>query len=351
MLFHMDQVNGDQLVGWVAPDNPSALPRIKIIRPNGPDIELEANTLRTDLQDRGHHDTGMVGFVINEKIVPGFSKLIDEIEIRECDSNVLIYRKFQEGKHIEKKLFRFELQALPDPKIEALFTSHFALYYGMVQNFPFDTFFGIVNNPPARSIYISGRPNFQQYEQLFRDHDFKIVTLIRDPYEEMAERLLFARYASNENVPPFVADHISGLEPLIDLVKDVNFGEAESIAAAFNLMTEAQRKILSNPLVGSLACPVDEFPRRGHIEIALSKLSRMDLVGLRSRFGEFKSILGEILGVDILADYEITNLSWVSRIAEHLSKIKQAKNLISLDLELYFFVEEAIKEALPTVAS
>jgi hypothetical protein len=262
-----------------------------------------------------------------------------------------MFRRFQEGKHIDKILFRFELQAMPDPNIEALFTKHFALYYRMAQRFPNDTFFGVVNNPSARSTYISGRPNYQQHEQLLREREFMVVTLIRDPYEELAERLLFARYASNENVPPLVVDHIYGLEPLVELVKDVKFGEIESITAAFNLMTEPQKQILTNPLVRSLACMVDEFPRRGHIEIALSKLSRMNLVGLRSRFGEFKSMLHEIVGVDILGEYEIPDLVWVRRIAEQLSKIKQVRNLISLDLELYSYVEEAIKEALPAVAS
>jgi len=235
---------------------------------------------------------------------------------------------------------------MPDSVTEGLFARHFALYYGAVQRHPQDTFFGVFNNPSARSIYLSGCPNYQQYEQLLKEREYKIIALLRNPYEEMAERLLFARYALTPNIPTFVADHMFGIEPLMDMVKDIRFDNIDSIRAAFNSMTETQKEILSNPLVRALACNNDERPKSGHVEIALSKLSRMDLVGLRSRFGEFKSILPEIIGRDIFEGHELTSLAWVQRIVEQLSQIKQARALITLDLDLYSFIEEAITEAI-----
>jgi hypothetical protein len=235
---------------------------------------------------------------------------------------------------------------MPDTKIESLFAKHFTLHYGTAQRHPQDTFFGIINNQAARSIYLSGRPNFSQYEQWLRERDFKIITLIRNPYEEMAERLLFARYASGPNLPPFVTDYMYGLEPLVDMVKNVRFEDVESIRAAFSALTDLQKQVLTNPLARSLACLPDEMPKSAHVEIALSRLSRMDLVGLRTRFGEFKSILKEILGVDVFGQHELNSLSWVQRVVAHLSQIKQARALISLDLDLYSYVEEAVVEAI-----
>jgi hypothetical protein len=351
MLFHMELTNEGAINGWVLPNNPSAMPRIKIFRPDSAPIELEANILRTDLRDRGLHETGMAGFHIDEKLYPDLTQVIDQIEIRDSETNILIYRKFQESNHIEQRLFRFELQAMPDAKIESLFAKHFTLYYGTAQRYPQDTFFGIINNQAARSIYLSGRPNFSQYEQWLRERNFKIITLIRNPYEEMAERLLFARYASGPNLPPFVADYIYGLEPLMDMVKNVKFDDIESIRAAFAAMTDPQKQVLTNPLVRSLACLPDDLPKSGHVEIALSKLSRMDVVGLRNRFGEFKSILQEVLGMDVFGKYELIDLSWVHRVSEQLSQIKQARALISLDLDLYSYVEEAVTEAIGPAAS
>jgi hypothetical protein len=347
----MEETANGGLFGWVLPDNPSSIPRIVIGRPGLDSMEYEANTIRSDLRDRGLHETGMVGFVINDKTLPDLSKTIDRIEIRESVSNVLIFRRFNSDAHFAGKVFRYELQALPDINLEAKIAGHFALYYGAIHRFPQDTFFGIANNPVAKSIYLSGRPSFQQYEQLLKERDYKIVTLLRKPYEEMAERLLFARYALKPDAPGFVADHMFGLEPLKDMVKDIQFDDVESLRAAFGRMTEAQRDALTNPLVRTLACLPDERPKSAHVEIALSKLSRMDVVGLRSRYGDFKSILAEALGADVLGDHELPTLQWVQRVADHLSQIKQVRNLISLDLDLYSFAEEAVIEALEAPAS
>jgi hypothetical protein len=167
----------------------------------------------------------------------------------------------------------------------------------------------------------------------------------------MAERLLFARYASTPDLPAFVSDHMYGLAPLMDMVKSIKFDDIESIRAAFAAITEEQKRALTNPLVRTLACLPDELPKSGHVEIALSKLSRMELIGLRSRFGEFKSILREVLGFDVLEQHEFSNLSWVDRVVGSLSQIKQARSLITLDLDLYSFIEEAITDAIGPAGS
>src|SRR5579872_4344919 len=159
MLFHIEEDEKKNVTGWVLPDNPSSIPRVKILHPDREPVELEANVCRTDLQDRSLHESGMAGFFIDEKIYPELSKLIDQIEIREDITNILVFRKFQEASHLPFNLFRFELQAMPDPAVETLFAKHFALYYGTAQIYPQDTFFGIVNNQAAKSIYVAGRPN------------------------------------------------------------------------------------------------------------------------------------------------------------------------------------------------
>ena len=152
---------------------------------------------------------------------------LSEIEVRDRDTNVLIFRQFQPARHLEKKVFRFELQAMPDTQIENVLKNYFALYYNTIHCYPEDTFFGIVNNQAARSLYLSGRPSFQKYEQWLRERDFKIFAIIRNPYEELAERLLFARFSASEQAPAFVADYLHGLEPLIELTNAIRFDQPE----------------------------------------------------------------------------------------------------------------------------
>jgi hypothetical protein len=351
MLFHMQDAPGDAIIGWVLPNNPSATPKIKIFGSDGLITELEPNVSQLDLRDGGFHETGRVGFRIDEKTLPGLRKIHDQIQIRESESGLLLYRKFLPESHVKMKLFRFELQAMPDTKTEELIAKRFSLSYGAVQRHPQDTLFAILNNPSAQSIYLAGCPSFQQYEQLLREREYKIVALIRNPLEEMAERLLFARYAASADVPAFVADYMFGLEPLKEMAMNIKLDDFESVKAAFRSMSEPQKEVLSNPLVRTLACSANERPKAQHIHLALAKLARMDLVGLRNRFDEFKAMLPEVVGLDIFAGHELTKISWVERFVTALSEIKQVKSLIALDLGLYAMVEQAVTEALQSVSA
>ncbi|HWL03703.1 MAG TPA: hypothetical protein VNQ99_02050 [Xanthobacteraceae bacterium] len=345
MLFHMEVVPGPAIQGWVLPNNPSGVPRVTIAHGDKL-IEFEANILRTDLRDRGMHDTGMAGFHITEEVIPDLPAVINDVEIRDVETGALLFRQFDPQKHVQQKVFRFELQAMPHAQTEALFAQRFALSYGGIERQSFDTLFGILNNPAAVSLYACGRPSFQRYEQLFRERDFKVLALLRDPFEEMAERLLFVRYAASPEAPPFLADHLSGLEPLAEFVKPIRFDDLESIRSAFNRMSDEQRAALSNPLVKALACGPDEPPKSGHVEIALSKLARMSLVGLRSRFNEFKAVLPEVIGEDILGGHTLTTISWVERLARDLRQVRAAKNVVSIDLDLYGLAAEAVEDVI-----
>jgi hypothetical protein len=352
MLFHIDEANETVVAGWVLPDNPSSIPIIQILAPGSEPFEFEANVLRTDLRDKGLHETGMAGFRVDARVFPNFTAQIDQIEIRDRDTNVLIFRRFQPTQHLEKKVFRFELQAMPDPRIESVIKNQFALYYNTIHCYPEDTFFGIINNQTAPSLYVSGRPSLQKYEQWFRERDFKIFTIVRSPYEELAERLIFAKFASSAQASSLVvADYLCGLEPLVELAKPIQFDQPETIKAAFAAVDEAPKRALTNPLVKALACLPDDNPRGGHVEIALSKLAHMDVVGHRSRFSDFTSILAEVLGRDVFEGNQLAKIRSVQSVAETLSQIKQVRALIALDLDVYAFVEEAVEDAIGPVSA
>ena len=82
MLFHMEKY-GNRIEGWLSPDNPGAVPRIRILRPDSTFAELEANVFRPDVRDQGLHPTGHNGFAINDAVFPDLAGMIDQIEIRE----------------------------------------------------------------------------------------------------------------------------------------------------------------------------------------------------------------------------------------------------------------------------
>ncbi len=350
MLFHFERV-GKSLSGWVVPDNPATVPRVQIIRPDGSISELETNTPRPDVRDRGFHRTGDVGFTIHEGHFPDLGSIIDNIQIRDVHTGVLLYRPFHENAHLPIKIFRFEMQAMPYAGIEAIWDRNFSLYYNAVERYPFETMFGILNNPAARSIALSGRSSLQRYEHFLREREYKIVALLRNPLEELAERLLFVHYAHSPHAPSRFNEHLSGLEPLTRVAQRMNLERLESLTEAFGILSERQRMELSNPLIRSLVCGPDEFPLHHHVDLSLGRLSSMDLVGLRPHYREFSAMLSDVLGRDILSDTPLTDVSWVPLIAAELGRIKSVRALVALDLELYELAEEAVRRAIGLSAS
>lgn len=345
MLFHMEKY-GKSIGGWLSPDNPGTVPRIRILRPDGTAAELETNVFRPDVRDQGLHPTGNNGFAINDAMFPDLPDMIDQIEIRDVNTGVLLYRPFDKTKHVPMKILRFESQAMPYAQIESVWDRNFALYYNAAERYPVETMFGILNNPAAKSLAISGRLNYLQYEHLFRERDYRIVTLLRHPLEEMAERLLFVRYALAPQSPDSFDAHLLGLRSLGAAVRRVNLDRMESIAECFSHLTAEQKRALSNPLVRSLACKQDEIARKRHVEIALAKLSAMDLVGVRSRYNQFKRMLRDLIGKDILATSAQPEISLARRVTDELMKNKTARSLVTLDMKLYELVEGAVERAI-----
>jgi hypothetical protein len=329
MLFHMER-SGESISGWVCPDNPSTVPCIQIVRPDGTVAELKTNVFRPDVRDRGHHHTGDVGFKIDSTVFPDLAGMIDQIQIRDLHTGVMLYRAYNSERHLSGKVFRFEPQAMPYAHIESLWDKNFALYYNAVERYPFDTMFGILNNPSAQSIALSGRASLHRYEHFFRERDYKIVSLLRDPFEELAERLLFIRYALAPQSPKAFEAHLTGLQALGPAVRKMNLDNLKSIDAMFASLTNKQKAALTNPLVKALACQVDEVPRKHHVEVALTKLSSMDLVGVKPCFPQFADALSKLLGRDLLAGAAPTG-------------IKAARSLIALDLQVYQLTLGAVK--------
>jgi hypothetical protein len=348
MLFHMQKL-GDRIEGWVSPDNPSTMPRIRIFRPDGTVAELDSNVYRPDVRDAGLHPTGKNGFDINSTVFPDLAGIIDQIEIRDFHTGVLLYRPFDQKKHLSMKVLRFDVGAMPYAQIESLWNRNFALYYNAAERYPLDTMFGVLNNPVAQSLAISGRIDYNRYEHFFRERNYKIITLLRPPLEEMAERLLFIRYALAPQSPASFDAHLTGLRNLASIARGISLDRIESVDECFAKLTNEQKIALSNPVTKALCCAQDEVPRKKHIQLALSKLSTMDLVGVSSRYGHFSKMLSELLGRDLLAGATQPEISWTRRIADRLATNKRARSLVSLDLKLYELAEKAIERAISLV--
>src|ERR1044071_8802162 len=207
MQFHIDADQGTSVSGWVVLENPDTIPKISVSSPSHRrEIEIEANVLRGDLKDSGLHSTGLAGFVLDEASLPGIDQL-EDLELRDAASRLLIYRRFRANAHVGKKVFLYSLSAMAQTHVDEYLSQHFAQSYFAVERHSFDTLFSIFNNHFAKSIFISGRPRYFRYEQLWRDKEYAVGALLCDPYEDLAERLLFVRFASSGEGPAFTTQY------------------------------------------------------------------------------------------------------------------------------------------------
>jgi hypothetical protein len=337
------QRSDDTISGWVSPDNPSTVPVVEIQQADGSVFEFETNIFREDVRDAGIHHSGEVGFVINSQTIPGID--VDKIEIRDKHTSILLYRPPNKSMHLPMRVARFEMQAMPQAQMEAVWDSRFQLYYNVMERYPLDTAFGILNSDSSKSISLTGRFSLFRYEHLLRAADYKIIALLRDPIEELAERLLFVRYATATNNADKFRHYLTGLDGLALVARRLDLSEPATINEAFAYLPDKQRNELANPLTRALGCNVNEDPTSAHIEFALTRLSALDLVGTRSNFDKYKGALAKLLGTDILGERQPVTISEATKLAAHLKKSPIVQSLTALDVKLYNYVETAIKRA------
>jgi len=345
MQFHIDQDAGATIAGWLVPDNPALTPAIVISVPGHDERKLEANVLRTDLKDLGLHATGMAGFLIDDSILPGLGTA-DEVEIRDAATQIPTFRRFRPQHHLPRKLFLYTFHAMPQMQVESALSRHFALSYSAIEQHSFDTLFSIINNQFGNSIFVAGRPRYFRYRGLLKDRGFNSAALLRDPFDELAERMLFVRYAASDKSPSFTGKYLTGLDPLAGVARHCDFNEPGTIAATFGKLTESQQDALFNPMIRTLACELDETPSAKHIPIALDYLAGMNAVGLFSHFEEFRPTLAELMGIDGLGEAQLNEVSFVSRMAAELRKLDPVRRLLAFDAELYARASDAILRGL-----
>jgi hypothetical protein len=345
MFFNIDSDTGDAISGWIAPDNPSVAPRIAILVPGRAEVLFEANVHREDVRELGLHASGQVGFVVSDAVVPGIAN-VDDIEIVEADTRIPVYRRFKPDRHLERKLFLFDSSVMPQRRIIQNIAERFALNYANSERYSLETMIVLLNNHFSKSLFFCGRSNFSRYASFLENGGYIRAALLREPLQELAERLLFLSLLSRTDAGHLLPHYTTGLAPLIGFAKDLKFNDQRALLSAFRQINDEQRQALTSPMVRMLGCSVDEMPTHNNVSLALDHLSSLDVVGTRSRYPLFKALLGQFVGGDVLGPEQPTTLSAVQALAETLSRLGIVLDLLEHDIALYAYVEEAVAQGL-----
>ena len=345
MIFTIDFDQGDSIIGWLIPNNPDQASRIRVVLPGEHLIEVPATIVRQDLVDMGLHNNGMVGFKIDGGQIPNLVGEF-ELEIRDADTDILIYRRFNPAIHLAKKFAYFDFGIIPQRKIFNRIKTRFAMNYGNIGSYPFETIEFIIRINYSSSLLLSGRPSFMRHAGTLKEREFVLAALLRSPFEEMAERLLFLSLLARSNEPEKFELYTHGLQSLIPLAREFPFNDPSAMEKAIRQLTSEQRHLLRDPVTRTIACAPDETPKRNHVTQALDNFAGMDVVGTFDRFGDFKSMTADFLGLDVFGDVVPEKFPMVGIVADQLARLGTVQEMLENDLALYSFVEQALDAGL-----
>jgi hypothetical protein len=346
MLFSIDEDVGGRVEGWVMPDNPAVTPRVVVHLDAEHHVAIDAFVYRPLLKQYGLHNTGVCGFVLDENNCPGLTTA-NKLQIFDADSHLLLYRRRPDTDIIDKKLFRLEPQLFRSGAVDDLLLTRFHMGYPALDLLPEETIRSILALPFTQSIYSSGRVFWRVWEPLLRDRGYMVGMLLRDPFHELAERLLVLKLASSSQgggvidaVGPVVeaaAGHLRNID-----LKD--FAELEALLTAAPIELRA---ILNNPLTHQLTAQnAFDPPPMPATAVALESLADMDAVGLRNDSAPFFEIVSAMLELpEGLSQVSLPTSNTVIQWADFLRERPTIRRLIELDLEVYRTAADIIERS------
>jgi len=343
MLFNVELDAGTYILGYVVPDAFGVHPSIRVVDDGMELLTMEANESRESLVIAGRHSTGRCGFRLDENLVPGLSH-IENLELYDAGTNLLIYRRRHLDSLLHLKVFRLETHLLPLWRLDNYLEDKFQFWYPNADRLGRETATQLLLLNGANSCYISGRLLYKNYEYFLND-SFKIFTILRDPFDELAERLLFLS-SFGEPVRYLLGDRELGIfEPLIAALSELqSLGEAE-LRRFFKRAPPSLIAALANPQIRQLTTNTpDEMPSPGSLASALETLSAFSVTGLRSEPAYCKNALADSLGLDPGSIPEVDEFPLVQQLGNELRPIRLIEGFLEKDLELYHHISQAFQK-------
>lgn len=340
MKYQVFMDTGDAVHLWLCPDNPSVTPTIEVSAEGREPVKLTATVRMEHFADLGMHQTGLVGFVVAEEQFAGIEGALS-LQIHCAETRLRIYSRFREDQHNSEKLFFFQPSAVPQMAMLSQLSRNFAIHHHFLESHSFDTINNMIHHS-GRSVLLSGRVNLLRYADPLHVMDFKTATLINNPFNELAERLLLCRAVDLAQSPTPFDQSIKGLEAIADFARGVDLEDGKLLRRQFRMLSPEAKEAMSNPLTKMFGAPMHERVQRSHVTFALENLSRFDLVSTVPRCVEFGSILRDILGLKHFEYGESRTFKSAAALADTLARIPSVVDLLDHDLAFYSFVEEAV---------
>ncbi len=343
MLFMVPNDTGSSITAYCVPDSYTATASLKIFVNGELVATMQPNQINEHILKARRHETGNVDFVIDDRIVKNLASVTD-LEIREAESDVLVYRRMPPAQPVIAKLFfRLETHLLPLWYLDAVFKNKFRFWWDRIDRFTLETARQILLFQSFGSCYASGRILHRPFHYyLSGETRYHLAMLMRDPYDELAERLIvLSRIGDNAKLLLNERDVLI-FTPIMEIAGQCQSFDENELRQVLGKANPQDLHILSDPLTRQLTCSTpDEMPARGSLAKCLQALADFDVIGIRSEGRHFTDAVAGLLESDAAEMPKIQEYSRVIEVGKNLRAVRWLEGLIENDLELYRHVKAA----------
>ncbi len=344
MLFNVEIDIGEKIIGYLVPDSFSGRAEIVVTRGEEELLRKPTSDPRGALVTAGRHESGLCGFEIDETMIPGLNG-IEELEIRDAESGIIIFRRRRPERLVHQKMFRLETQLLPLLRLDQAMQGHFQFYFPSIERYGLETTHQMFLMNGTESVFASGRMSHKSIEY-YLGQGYKTIALIRDPFEELAERVLVLRQIA-ETDRNFLGMRDAVLFEAATLFScELQLEQDKNLKRAFKHITPEVAAVLGDPLVRQLTTRLPDEPVTvSSVSAALDVLASFETVGLRSQPNTFLEAVAEGLLISLEEFPSIDPIPVTRELALRLKACPPVEALLEHDLLLYDQIRTAFEKS------
>lgn len=348
MLFGVASDDGREIIGYLVPDDAAEAGRLALMVAGVERWRGAPTAIVESLVKIGRHQSGLCGFHIGPAEAPGLEHETD-VAVVELATGLTIYRRGVLNGRVARRVLRLETSLAPLAAVDAAMAPHFLVNHAAIHVHGRETAQQTLQLLSTGSQYVSGRLSLPGYEQHVADR-FDVVVALKDPYLDLAERLLILKAAANGRTGLLDARDRMIYGPVIAAVGDLRAYDERGLRRILRGLERAAAVELANPLTRQLTtagpgetCGADAAAS------ALRALSGFAVVALLEIPGHLAQGLGGLIARPLPSRLgEADAAPDVAMLAHALTAIPLAEALLEVDLEVYDVVRDAVEAAAPS---
>lgn len=344
MLFNVQWDHGTEIVGYLVPDTFTGQSTLVVTGGGEELLRMPTTEPREALVEAGRHETGLCGFTVDERALPGLAGM-RHLEITEAESGILIYRRCPPEEVLHRKVFRLETQLLPLARLDRAIAPFFQFHFPSIERHGLETTHQLFLMQNTDSVYVSGRLSYKSME-FYIDQGYSSVALLQDPFDELAERILVLRLIGDGFGSILgMRDNVI-FEAALAFASELPLDTDKGLRRAFRTIPPEAASVLSDPLARQLTTRLpNEAPGPSAVSGGLATLAAFELVGLRDQADMFMEDLAGTLTLSPEQLPRIEPIPTVKQLGQRLRACSPVEVLLEYDLAIHQQVRTAFKKS------